>query len=56
MTCSNETYTSRLILPAQTRRWRRLAIVTAMIVMVEAFQEALEMRRAAQKTYLLNDE
>jgi hypothetical protein len=30
--------------------------VTAMVAVVEAFQEALAMRRAAQSKYLLNDE
>jgi hypothetical protein len=30
--------------------------VTAMIVVVEAFQEALAMRRAAQKRFPLSDE
>jgi hypothetical protein len=28
----------------------------AMIAIIEAFQEALEMRRAAQRSYPLNDE
>ena len=56
MSCSNETYTSPSILPAQTRRWKRPAFVTVMIVFIEAFQEALDMRRAAQRKYQLNDE
>jgi len=34
----------------------RPAFVMAMVAVVEAFQEALAMRRAAQTKYLLNDE
>jgi hypothetical protein len=32
------------------------AFVAAIVAVVEAFQEALAMRRAAQSKYLLNDE
>ena len=56
MSCSNETYTSSSILPPQTRRWKRPGFVTAVILVIEAFQEALDMRRAAQKRYPLSDE
>jgi hypothetical protein len=56
MTCSNEVYNAPMTLPARTQSWKRSAFLTAMILTIEAFQEALAMRRTAQKTYLLNDE
>lgn len=56
MSCSNEVYAVPLTVTAQAWRWNRSAFLPAVIAIIEAFQEALDMRRAAQKTYLLNDE
>lgn len=55
--CATKTCASAITVPALTYGDRdRSAFVTAMITVVEAFQEALAMRRAAQSKYLLNDE
>ena len=57
--CANKTCSSVITTPVLTFSWGdRSTIVNAMIVLVEAFREALAMRRAAQKSYryLLNDE
>jgi hypothetical protein len=48
------TKTSAITVPSAARG-ERSAFAMAMIAIV-AFQEALAMRRAAQKTYLLHDE
>ena len=37
-------------------RWKRLIFTKPMILIVEAFQEALDMRRAAHRNYFLSDE
>ena len=37
-------------------RWKRLPFTKAIIVIVEAFQEALDMRRVAHRIYFLSDE
>ena len=37
-------------------RWKRLTFTKAMIVLVEAFQEALDMRRVARRSYFRSDE
>ena len=57
--CANKTCSSAIATPVLTLSCGdRSAIVNAMVVLVEAFREALAMRRAAQKSYcyLLNDE
>jgi hypothetical protein len=41
--------------PLRDRR-ERIAFIEAMTAIVEAFQEALDMRRAAYRRYVLNDE
>ncbi len=54
MTCAYKTYPSSTVIPAPTRvgagRPRFLK------VLIGAFQEALTMRRAAQRIYFLGDE
>ena len=37
-------------------RWKRLPFTKTMIVIVEAFKEALDMRRVAHRNYVLSDE
>ena len=55
--CANKTCASMLTVPAPTLgRWKRPTFVIAMIVIAEAFQDALAMRRAAQRSYFLGDE
>jgi hypothetical protein len=57
MTCANKTCSSVFTIPAPTPVYRdRLTFMKAMIAIIEAFQEALAMRRAAQRSYPLNDE
>lgn len=56
MTCANNTSTSAFAIPAQTPRWNRPAFLNAIVVTIEAFQEALVMRRAAQRSNLFYDE
>jgi hypothetical protein len=53
MSCISQTSTPALSL--SRRRWKRPAFIAALILVVEAFQEALEMRRAAQKRSTLLD-
>ena len=55
--CANKTCTSVLTVSAPTfgaRTWPVFAM--AMFAIVEAFQEALAMRRDAQRSYFFNDE
>ena len=55
--CANQTYSSTLATPAPALgRWNRSGFMKAVIVVVEAFQEALDMRRAAQRRCFLGDE
>ena len=55
--CANLTCSSVLAVSAPTvGRVKRPALVRTMIVMIEAFREALDMRRAAQRSYFLGDE
>ena len=54
--CATKTCTSAIAIPALARGDERSAFATAMIVIVEAFQEALAMRRAAHKRFPLSDE
>jgi hypothetical protein len=53
MTCLNKTYPFVSIAPAPMRR---PAFVKTMMVFIEAFQEALDMRRAAQREYFFGGE
>jgi hypothetical protein len=56
MSCTSKSYFA-LSIPAQPSGSRKRSTFTKAVVMViEAFQEALELRRAAQKTFLLYDE
>jgi hypothetical protein len=54
MSCAN-TYASALAASAPSRR-NRPRLIRAMILVIEAFQDALIMRRAAQRVYFLDDE
>ena len=55
--CANLTCSSMLAVSAPTvARVKRPAFVKTMTVIIEAFQEALDMRRAAQRSYFLSDE
>jgi len=57
MPCANTVAHSLVVLPVPTRvplRWR--AFVATVVAIQDAFQEALDMRRAAYKEYRLNDE
>ena len=54
--CATNTCASAITISAPARGDERPAFVTAMIVIVEAFQEALAMRRTAQKRFHLSDE
>jgi len=57
MTCANETSVSATRIPLQIPAPRSgLTFRRATTAMIEAFREALEMRRAARKKYLLDDE
>ena len=55
MTCSSKT--SAMTTPAQLSERRQRSTFTAlMIAIVDAFQEALDMRRTAHARYPLSDE
>ena len=55
--CATQTCASAItVLPSAQRERNASAFVTAITVIVEAFQEALAMRRAAQTKYPLGDE
>ena len=55
--CAHKTGTSVFTIPAPTLgRRNQFTLVTAMIAIAEAFQDALAMRRAAQRRYFLSDE
>jgi hypothetical protein len=55
--CANQTCSSVLAVSAPPQgTWNRFTVMKAMAAVVEAFQEALEMRRAAQRIYFLSDE
>lgn len=57
MTCSNRTWSAAFTVPAPAcGRWNRPTVLTAMVAITEAFLEALAMRRAAHRSYFLNDE
>ena len=57
MTCANRTWSAAFTIPALTLgRWRRVTFVKAIVAITEVFQEALDMRRAAHRSYFLSDE
>ena len=54
--CATKTCASAITVPTPAPGERSgSTLVAAIIVVVEAFQEALEMQRAAQSKYLLSD-
>jgi hypothetical protein len=56
MSCTGKSYLA-LSIPAQPSESRKRSTFTmAIAVVIEAFQEALDLRREAQKTFLLYDE
>ena len=57
MSCANRTWSSVFTIPApMLGRWSRVAFVKAIVAIAEVFQEALDMRRAAHRSYFLSDE
>jgi len=57
MACANRMHSSVFTTPAPILcRWCRPLFITTIIAIAEAFQEALEMRRSAHRTWYLNDE
>ena len=57
MTCANTTWSSTFALSAPTPvSWKRPKFATAIVAIAEAFQEALDMRRAAHASRPLEDE
>ena len=55
--CANKTCSSVFTIPAATlARRNRLSFLKAAIIVIEAFQEALALRRAAQRICFLGDE
>ena len=57
MACANRMHSSVFTTPAPILgRWCRPLIITTIIAIAEAIQEALEMRRSAHRTWYLNDE
>ena len=57
MTCANTTWSSAFAVPAPTPvSWKRPKFTAAIVAVADAFQEALDMRRAAHKSRPLDDE
>jgi hypothetical protein len=57
MSCAKQTYASLVAIPAQkTDRLDQPAFMRAIIAAIDAFQEALEMQRAAHKRYPFDGE
>ena len=55
--CATKTCSTLLALSAPSQdRWKLPTFVKAMIVILEAFQEAFDMRRVAHRIYFLSDE
>ena len=55
--CATQTCSSVLAVSAPPQgRWKGFGIMEAMTVVVEAFREALDMRRVAQRSHFLGDE
>jgi hypothetical protein len=57
MSCTNHAYRSLVVTPAPRRagaRWR--AFVKMIVVIIDAFQEASAMRRAAHRKYPFDNE
>jgi hypothetical protein len=51
--CANKTCSSAFTIPAPTRiRWKRPAYMKVIVAFTQAFQEAMDMRRAAPRSYL----
>ena len=57
MSCTNNTLASVIVIPARTPvRTERPLIMTPIVATLEAFQEALELRRAAHRINPISDE
>jgi hypothetical protein len=57
MTCVNKTCSDAYTLPSPIRAsWYRPAFITAFVTIVDAFQEALALRRAAHRANPLDDQ
>jgi hypothetical protein len=56
MPCANQPCASLDHLPTRTR-WRdRFSLLDGIVAVIDVFQEALEMRRAAHRRYPFNDQ
>jgi hypothetical protein len=56
MPCANQTCATLDHLPTQTRWLDRSTFLKAIVAVMDVFQEALEMRRAAHRRYPFNDQ
>ena len=57
MSCANKMYSSRAVIPHPINIWMGwAAIIKAIVTIIDAFQDALEMRRAAHKRNPFIDE
>ena len=57
MSCADQTCSSSVVTPAQkTDALDQPAFIRVIIATIDAFQEALEMRRAAHRSYPFYDE
>jgi hypothetical protein len=57
MSCYNQTFPSAAVLPlGNSDRAHRSAFIGTIVALIDAFQEALSMRRAAYRRYRLSDE
>ena len=55
--CATKTCSSVLAVSAPAQgRWNRIIVMKGMTAIVETFQEALDMRRAARRSYFRSDE
>ena len=54
--CANSTSAVPSVPAFMPRRWKRAAFMTTVLVIAAAFQEALDMRRNANRNYFLGDE
>jgi hypothetical protein len=56
MPCANQSCGSLDLLPTQTRSGDRSRVLNVIVAVIDVFQEALEMRRAAHRRYRLNNQ
>ena len=56
MPCANQTCASLDHLPTRTRWRERFRFLDGIIAVIDVFQDALEMQRAAHRRYPFNDQ